>query len=48
MLPVGIFGSFKQANKVIDDARREVAKGKKQKDEVAAKRQQKQGGGRSK
>lgn len=41
---MGIFGSFKRANEVIEQSRREVAKGKKQKDQLAAKRQQKNGG----
>lgn len=44
---MGIFGSFAKANKVIADAKRDVAAGRKQprKDEVASKRQQKQQGG---
>lgn len=41
---MGIFGSFKQANKVIEQSRRDVAKGRKQQDQLAAKRQQKNGG----
>lgn len=39
---MGIFGSFKQANKVIADAKKDVQRPRK--DEVAAKRQQKQQG----
>lgn len=42
---MGIFGSFKRANQVIADAKKDVAKTKRPaKDEVAQKRQQKQGG----
>jgi hypothetical protein len=43
---VGIFGSFKQAGKVINDAKRDVEKGRKQRprDEVADRRQQRNGG----
>ncbi len=43
---MGLFGSFSKANKVINDAKRDIDKGRKQrpKDEVGQKRQQKQGG----
>lgn len=44
---MGIFKAFSKANEVIEQSRREVAKGKKStKDEVAAKRQQKNQGGK--
>lgn len=45
---MGIFGSFSKANKVIADAKKEVDRGRRNrpKDEVAAKRQQKNGGKR--
>lgn len=39
---MGIFGSFSKANKVINDAKKDVKRPKK--DEVAAKRQQKNQG----
>jgi len=42
---MGIFGSFKRANEVIEQSRRDVAKGKKN-DEVAKQRAKKQGGKR--
>lgn len=42
---MGIFGSFRKANEVIEQSRRDVAKSKgKSKDEVAAKRDQKNRG----
>jgi hypothetical protein len=40
---MGIFGSFKKANQTIEDARRDVKKSRG-KDEVAAKRDQKNQG----
>ena len=42
---MGIFGSFSKASKVVADARKEVDRGRRNrpKDEVAQKRQQKQG-----
>lgn len=45
---MGIFGSFKQANKVINDAKKDIDRGRRNrpKDEVAQKRQQKNGGKR--
>lgn len=45
---MSIFGSFKAASKTINDARADIDKGRKSrpKDEVAAKRQQKNAGGK--
>lgn len=43
---MGIFGSFKKANEVIEQSRREVAKNKGKQDQLAAKRQQKNQGGK--
>lgn len=45
---MGIFGSFKRANEVWDKSEKEVKDARKSrpKDEVAAKRQQKNGGKR--
>lgn len=40
---MGIFGSFKRANQVLADAKKDVKK-KPAKDEVAARRNKKQGG----
>lgn len=40
---MGVFGSFKQAKQVVKDAKKDV---RRPKDEVAAKRQQKQQGGK--
>jgi hypothetical protein len=42
MLAVGIFGSFSKAKQTIEDAKKDVKRPRK--DEVAAKRQQKNGG----
>ena len=43
---MGIFGSFSKANKVVDDAKKEIDRGRRNrpKDEVGQKRQQKNGG----
>lgn len=45
---MGIFGSFSKANKVINDAKKDIDRGRKNrpKDEVAQKRQQKNSGGK--
>lgn len=45
---MGIFGSFSKANKVINDAKKDINRGRKNrpKDEVAQKRQQKNSGGK--
>lgn len=45
---MGIWGSFSKASKVIADAKQEVDRGRRNrpKDEVAAKRQAKQQGGK--
>lgn len=42
---MGIFGSFKQAKQVVKDAQKDVRR--PQKDEVGAKRQQKNTGGKN-
>lgn len=45
---MGIFGSFSKASKVIADGKKDIDRGRKNrpKDEVAQKRQQKNGGGK--
>jgi hypothetical protein len=45
---MGIFGSFSKANKVIADAKKDIDLGRKNrpKDELQAKRQNKNGGGK--
>jgi hypothetical protein len=41
---MGLLRSFKRANEVIEQSKRDIAKGRKAKDELAAKRDQKNGG----